>query len=383
VSIFDRRPVLRWAVPAAAGVLIVAGTLAGSAAASADSGLPAMSAQDLLVALQSPTATSIAGTVVSSADLGLPELPTAGPTGTDLTSLVTGTHTLRLWADGGQRTRLALLGSAQETDVVRDGADVWVWSSADKTVEHFVRPDAPQGADATGLAESLNGTGVALPATPQEAAAQALAALDPTTEVTTTGASKVAGRPVYELVLTPRQAGTLVARVTISVDAETSVPLRVQVFSRDSADPAFEVGFTSVDFGPVDPSVFAFEPPAGATVTDHAVDATADRKAVRAGAPMAEPTIVGTGWEQVVIATMPAPQATDGADSGTQSSAAQDSAALAMIQALPPTSGPWGSGRVLSGSLFSLILTDDGRIAVGAVPPQALEAALASAPAAS
>ena len=48
-----------------------------------------------------------------------------------------------------------------------------------------------------------------------------------------------------------------------------------------------------------------------------------------------------------------------------------------MLEALPTTSGAWGTGRVLSGTLFSAILTDDGRIAIGAVPPAVLGDALA------
>ena len=76
----------------------------------------------------------------------------------------------------------------------------------------------------------------------------ALEAIDPTTEVTTSGVGTVAGRDAYELVLTPRDPETLVARVTLSMDAETNVPLRVRVYSTAIPDPAFEVGFTSVDY---------------------------------------------------------------------------------------------------------------------------------------
>jgi len=49
-----------------------------------------------------------------------------------------------------------------------------------------------------------------------------------------------------------------------------------------------------------------------------------------------------------------------------------------MLQALPTTSGAWGSGKVLEGTLFTAILTDDGRVAIGAVPPTTLGAALAA-----
>ena len=58
--------------------------------------------------------------------------------------------------------------------------------------------------------------------------------------------------------------------------------------------------------------------------------------------------------------------------------AAGAGAALALIEALPAESGAWGTGRVLRGTLFSAILTDDGRIALGAVSPEALGAVLAA-----
>jgi hypothetical protein len=49
-----------------------------------------------------------------------------------------------------------------------------------------------------------------------------------------------------------------------------------------------------------------------------------------------------------------------------------------MLSLLPKTSGAWGSGRLLSGTLFSAVITDDGRVAIGAVSPQRLYAALAA-----
>ena len=48
-----------------------------------------------------------------------------------------------------------------------------------------------------------------------------------------------------------------------------------------------------------------------------------------------------------------------------------------MLKVLPTVSGAWGSGHLLRGTLFSALLTDDGRVAVGAVAPEALYAALA------
>ena len=49
-----------------------------------------------------------------------------------------------------------------------------------------------------------------------------------------------------------------------------------------------------------------------------------------------------------------------------------------MLSAIPEVSGAWGKGRVIDGTLFSAVLTDDGRVAVGAVAPDALFAALSA-----
>ena len=70
------------------------------------------------------------------------------------------------------------------------------------------------------------------------------------------------------------------------------------------------------------------------------------------------------------MATLPADGAGASPEAGT-------SDVLSALQALPTVTGPWGSGRVLDGTLISAIVTDDGRVALGAVSPKALTAALA------
>ncbi len=342
---------------------------------SADAGLPARTPQELLVALQTAEPTPLSGTVEATTDLGLPELPgMGGPhAATGPTSLISGSNTLRVWSDGPERGRVAMIGSSDEYDIVRNGDDVWTWSSADRAADHYVLPAADHAA---GLDEAA--AGMTLPSTPQEAADLVLASLDESTDVATSGVGSVAGRPVYELILTPRQADTRVARVAIAVDAETSVPLRVQVFSTQMADPAVEIGFTSVDFSQPDAALFEFAPPPGATVTEHSsADMAKDSAAAEGSGPGADakPTVVGTGWSQVVIIALPA-DAMAGLANGEQDDTAAQ--AMALLQSLPETSGPWGSGRVVDGTLGSVILTDDGRVAIGAVGPETLGAALAA-----
>ena len=96
------------------------------------------------------------------------------------------------------------------------------------------------------------------------------------------------------------------------------------------------------------------------------------------GAPA--PRIVGTGWASVVVAGLPAGAFTGSASpSPSESPAAGEQpldAVRSVLEQLPTVSGSWGSGRVFSGTLFSVVLSDDGRIAVGAVAPERLFEAL-------
>ncbi len=268
MTIFDRRPGLRWAVPAGAAIVLVGGAALAPMVATAGSGLAPRTAEDLLVALQQPTAAAVSGTVVTRADLGLPDLPMGVGPSSGALALASGESTLRVWTDGPRRQRVAMIEQAAETTIVRNGREAWVWSSADATADRYTLPEHDGESQGHEHASELP-PGAQLPSTPQEAAAMALEAIDPTTEVTTSGVARVAGRDAYELVLTPRDPATLVARVTLAMDAETSVPLRVRVYSTTIPDPALEVGFSTVDFATPDAGLFEFTPPPGATVTDH------------------------------------------------------------------------------------------------------------------
>jgi outer membrane lipoprotein-sorting protein len=266
--------------------------------------------------------------------------------------------------------------------VIRNGQDVWVWDSQAKTAKHYV---VPQRSDA---AKSKTGSGMPsakdLPTSPQAAADQALAAIGASTEVTTSGTAKVAGRSAYELVLTPKEATSLVAQVRVAIDGTRHVPLRVQVFAKSVADPVFEVAFSSVDFARPDAAQFAFNPPPGTAVTEAAKpDAAKAKTSAPQPKPADMPTVVGKGWGSVVIVKMPAATAvsgTGGTTGGTTGGATDKNIAQLMkvVTLLPKVSGSWGSGHLMAGTVFSALLTDDGRLVVGAVTPEGLYAALAA-----
>ncbi len=372
MSVFKSRPALRWLVPSAAAVLVIGGgAAAGTIAASADPSLPERSAAQLLVDVQNAEIAGLSGTVVQTADLGLPSLPgiTGGQGDADLTKLVAGSNTARVWYAGEDKVRLALVGTLGETDLIRNGSDVWMWSSRDSKATHYTLPAE--------RAETPRALPTGVPSTPQEAADAALAAIDPTTAVSTTGAAEVAGRDAYELVLAPKDTASLIGQVRLAIDAEKHIPLRVDVYAKGANDPAVRVAFQQISFAVPDAEQFVFNPPPGTKVTtstpekleEHA-DKAPDGKAPDGERPAAdgtEPTVVGTGWTSVLVAKLPSGDSADSADS----------AVAGVLSSLPKVSGSWGSGRLLSGSLFSALLTDDGRVLVGAVAPEKLYEAAA------
>ena len=378
----SRTRLLRWLLPVGTAAALTVGTITISSIAAAGSdALPPRSAAQLLVDVQQASVGAISGTVVQTSDLGIPDLPglDAGGDSSNLTSLVSGTHTLRIWYDGTDKARIAVLGTLGESDVIKNGKDLWTWSSKDNAATH--RTVSMSGAT-TGERSRAGGHAPApidptdMPKTPQEAADAVLKAIDPSTSVTPEGTSTVAGRPAYQLTLRPRDTRSLVAGVSIAIDAEKHIPLRVQVFAVDHRLPAFEIAFSAVNFSTPDAAQFNFDPPPGAKVTQATASGT-DRAGVRAGqagdgtsradaggsmAGAKAPTTVGTGWTTVVTAST--------------SSMPTNGSLDRVLGALPEVSGSWGSGRLFSGTLFSAVLTSDGRIAVGAVRPAVLYAAL-------
>lgn len=387
----------RWAVPGAVAALIVGGVGIAGVAAGADAPLPPKSAEELLTMVQNAQVDGLSGTVVQTSNLGLPDLGAIGGGGggsAELSTSLTGTHTWRVWYGGQDKARLALIGGSGETDIIRNGNDVWTWSSADSSATHTT---LPARSDAEKAHPEL--TDPSATASPQEVSSELLKAIDPTTQVTTDGTGTVAGRQVYELVLIPKTEDTLVKQVRIAVDAQQGIPLRVQVLSTKVSDPAFEVGFTSVDFAVPQDRQFQFTAPSGTKVTEqdsssmfgsHEPGTEAGKTPGSAPAP-AEGTansskVVGEGWSAVFVGTLSAqelsslqqPGTASTPDEGSQHGEQGPQDVSGLVNSLPQVSGAWGSGRVLEGTLFTAILTDDGRYAVGAVPVATLEAALAT-----
>ena len=355
MRMFASKPALRVLAPLAV-VLVVVGTALVAGTASAEKKLPTRTPQELLVDLQQAKTDGLSGTVVERADLGIPAIPGAnGQDDAELTSLVSGTHTLRVRYSAPDKARLAVLGTYSEYDIIRNGKDVWTWSSKENAATHRTLTEEES--------ERPGSTPSGTPGTPEEAANRVLKALEPTTTVTSDSSVEVAGRPAYELVLDPNDSNSLISQVRIAIDGETKLPLRVQVFGTDNKI-VFEVAYTSVDFTRPDDAEFAFNPPPGAKVTEIKPNEQTPSAQDRKQAERAR-EVIGTGWTAVAVTKV-----------GDLSNSQSDQQLKAFLSKLQPVQGSWGSGRLLAGTAFSAVWTDDGRLAVGAVRPEVIYQAL-------
>ena len=372
INRWTRRRRAVWGVP-----ILTAAVIAGSVALSspADSSthpsLPVRTAGQLLAAAESSVTVPLSGTVVETARLGLPSLPTTGTTASlDWQTLVTGSHTALVWADGPTKQRMALTGQLSESDVIHNGANLWTYTSATNEASHSVLSpaDAKRASSATGTY------------TPAQAAAAALKAIEPTTVVSIDRTQVVAGQKAYTLVLTPRDHRSTVSRVTIALDSKHFVPLRVQVFG-SASKAAFEVGFTSVTFRTPAASVFNFVVPKGATVVSNPLEPQRHTAHVRvrsripagaggktttskpAAGPASKTKVIGSGWTTIV-------ELTGGIPNG------------AATKLVITGSRPVGSAgaRLVTTSLLNVLILKDGRVFLGAVSPSMLQATAAATP---
>jgi len=200
--------------------------------------------------------TPVSGTVETSVGLGLPQLPASiGGGGFGPLDVLLSDQTFRVWrsADG---VRVAQILPTAERVLVTNGSDLWAWDSDRFTAWHVEVPSGPSSPALPSLADLTAIVG------------QVLEGVQPYAHVAVGEPVSVAGRDAYTLELTPTADATLIGSIQIAIDAETSVPLRLRVIPRGTLDPAIETGFTSVDFAPIDPGMFSFAPPPGATVKE-------------------------------------------------------------------------------------------------------------------
>lgn len=340
MGVWAHRPGLRWLLPGLATLLVLGGVVTVRTLTAAPS-YPPRTAEQLLTGVYEAQIDGFSGTVVQRYDLGL--LTSEAPDG-PLDALLSGTRTSRISYAGLDQFRLTVLDPQGQFDVIRDGSNVWLWDSRRNEASHLTLPASLARLQLVDL----------LPSPGPRAAQQLLTALAPTTQVTVDGTTSVAGRPAYQLTLTPTEPDTLISRARLAIDVEHHLPMRVQVYGT-ADEPAIDVRFTQIDFSRPAPQQFRFNPPPGASVAEPDLPTLLLSAGVCLGS--AKFRVVGEGWTSVLIARLPEEGATELTD---------------LTELLPQVDGAWGSGRLFTGTLFSLLLTDDGRLLAGPVTPERL-----------
>ncbi|MBI0300899.1 DUF2092 domain-containing protein [Streptomyces sp. PRKS01-29] len=379
----------RYAAPVAvAGIAAATIGLVPALASTGDPDLPKISAQELISKMAASDTQQLSGSVKITTDLGIPSLPgggsiadLGGARGGDasaapeskLMELVSGSHTLRVATDGPDKQRVSIVENAAEYSMIHNGDEVWAYDSGSNSAYHAT---APEGAKAKGdhrqdVPKDLRD------ATPQEIAKTVLSSVDDTTDVTVDGTSRVAGRDAYDLLIKPKQGSdSTIGSVRIAVDADNGVPLKFTLSPKSGGKAIIDVGFTKVDFGKPKASTFDFTPPKGAKVTE---EPKADRKHAPkdfgakdfkdAQGALSGLKVVGEGWDSVArldtsggsaAPTAPGDEGGPGAASGLLGGFGKE------------VKGKFGSGTVVSTRLVNALVTDDGKVFVGAVDKDAL-----------
>ncbi|MGD6743941.1 LolA family protein [Streptomyces sp. BH106] len=392
-----RRKAVRYAVPVAVvGVAAATIGLVPALASSGDPDLPDITARQLIEKIAKSDTEQLSGTVKITTDLGLPSIGGAAGGGlmgggerggeggssadpqSKLTELATGSHTLRVAADGADRQKLSVLDDASEYSVIHNGDDVWAYDSKSDEAYHAKQK---QGAHSDGSGEHAKKAPKGVPATPKELTDEILKAGGDTTSFSVDGTSQVAGRDAYRLQIKPKQSGSTVGAVTVSVDAKTGTPLKFSLTPAGGGAAVVDAGFTKVDFAKPAASTFDFKPSKGTKVTEADELAKAQRgergalpkdlKAdeLKAGG-LDDLNVIGKGWTS--IAELKLPKEAGGLAAGKGSAEMPPDAQKFLSSLGDQVKGEFGSGTVYSTRLVNVLVTEDGKAYAGAVTKDAL-----------
>jgi len=256
----------RWTIVAVLVVGLLALPPVIRALPASDSG---RSAADLRRAVLASGDVGFSGYAESAGGLPLPVTDQL----TSVADLFSDRTTMRVWWRGPSDNRVDVVTATGETGVHRDATGTWTWE--------YEKNRATRAAPAP----------LALPAPPDllpSALGRRLLSEAADDELTRTGARRVAGRDALGMRLVPSAKAASVARVDLWVDADTGLPLQVQVFSEGAPVAALDTRFIDLDVATPPASVTAFTPPAGARLAqDRGLDLLeeAGRRLFRAPLP--------------------------------------------------------------------------------------------------
>ncbi|TFV89413.1 transcriptional regulator [Blastococcus sp. CT_GayMR16] len=161
--------------------------------------------------------------------------------------------TMRVWWRGATDNRVDVVTPAGETGTHTGSGATWTWeyesATATRAAANPLELPAPPDLLPSSLGRRLL----------SEASADELSRL---------GARRVAGRDALGLRLSPAAEAASVSRVDVWVDAETGLPLQVEVVEKGAARAAMDTRFLDLDLAVPAPEVTAFTPPPSARIRE-------------------------------------------------------------------------------------------------------------------
>lgn len=342
----------RW-LPALVAPAVIATTAIGIPLQANAVDLPDLTPQQVMQ-LMDGEVSGFSGTVIKTSDLGLPALELSSmvdqemvdemqekmPDGfeefvpqlieqnalTQALELISGTHRIRIYAsDAGMR--LQILDPMSQRDLIINQNELWIYNDRDATAQtatiESTVTEAEQADFEAKVRTQIEEYAASLQldlGNPDAVADFLMEKVSDDTVISVGKDHSVAGRTAYQLIAEPKAANSLIDSVVISVDSETGMALKVEVFSVEQKSAVFEIGFESISFETPAASLFEFTPPSGTTVTQLELpaeleaqletldmqdwsEADIEQKKAELEAKFADqpqPELIGSGWESVL-----------------------------------------------------------------------------------
>jgi outer membrane lipoprotein-sorting protein len=173
----------------------------------------------------------------------------------------------RLWVSSDGKMRLELQAEKGDTQILYDGKTVTMYDASSNTLYRYTpKNEGSAGSTESNRGADANGSGHEVPSVAK--IEETLTDARKHAKLSEATPADVAGQPAYTVRVSPNEGGSLIGGAELSFDAANGLPLRTAVYSSTSSAPVIELAASEVSYGPVDPSVFTINPPAGAKVEE-------------------------------------------------------------------------------------------------------------------
>ncbi len=263
----------------------------------------------------------------------------------------------RLWISKEGRVRLELQSEKGDTQVFYDGHTLSMYDASTNTLYRYTPPaqEEPQTSTKTHEVPSV------------AKIEEGIAHLEKHAGLSGATPADVAGQAAYTGRVSPKEGGSLLAGAELSWDANNGVPLRAAVYSTESATPVLELAATSISYGPVEPSVFEFTPPANAKVEEVVLPKPGEHRGTsEPGGEHEHPNVTTHGSGPGTIAVL---EGKAKAGSSSQTSPLPEGLQQVKINGVTASELPTELGTLLSFERSGVRY-----LIAGAVPPAAVEA---------